>query len=122
MTVFPRALIGAAACLAVAGAQAQVAACPNPIPIALTTPLSSGIALLGIQAKLGVEQAIDEINAAGGAAGKPFKLAIEDATASAPNALNALNRLMEDKPVVMFSSMISPHIFTQNDAIKNGGC
>ena len=121
MTVFPRALIGAAACLAVAGAQAQVAACPNPIPIALTTPLSSGIALLGIQAKLGVEQAIDEINAAGGAAGKPFKLAIEDATASAPNALNALNRLMEDKPVVMFSSMISPHIFTQNDAIKNGG-
>lgn len=121
MTVFPRALIGAAACLAVAGAQAQVAACPNPIPIALTTPLTSGIALLGIQAKLGVEQAIDEINAAGGAAGKPFKLAIEDATASAPNALNALNRLMEDKPVVMFSSMISPHIFTQNDAIKNGG-
>ena len=58
MTVFPRALIGAAACLAVAGAQAQMAACPNPIPIALTTPLSSGIALLGIQAKLGVEQAL----------------------------------------------------------------
>ena len=49
MTVFPRALIGAAACLAVAGAQAQVAACPNPIPIALTTPLSSGIELLDIQ-------------------------------------------------------------------------
>ncbi|MDH4391994.1 MAG: ABC transporter substrate-binding protein [Aquabacterium sp.] len=120
MTAFPRALLGAAACLAMASAQAQVAACPNPIPIALTTPLTSGIALLGIQAKLGVEQAIDEINAAGGSGGKPFKLSIEDATASAPNALNALNRLMEDKPVVLFSSMISPHIFTQNDAIKKG--
>ena len=120
MTAFPRVLLGAAACLAMASAQAQVAACPNPIPIALTTPLTSGIALLGIQAKLGVEQAIDEINAAGGSGGKPFKLAVEDATASAPNALNALNRLMEDKPVVLFSSMISPHIFTQNDAIKKG--
>lgn len=120
MTAFPRALIGAAACLAMAGAQAQVAACPNPIPIALTTPLTSGIALLGIQAKLGVEHAIDEINAAGGSGGKLFKLSVEDATASAPNALNALNRLMEDKPVVLFSSMISPHIFTQNDAIKKG--
>lgn len=120
MTAFPRVLLGAAACLAMASAQAQVAACPNPIPIALTTPLSSGIALLGIQAKLGVEHAIDEINAAGGSGGKPFKLSVEDATASAPNALNALNRLMEDKPVVLFSSMISPHIFTQNDAIKKG--
>ena len=120
MTAFPRVLLGAAACLAMASAQAQVAACPNPIPIGLTTPLSSGIALLGIQAKLGVEHAIDEINAAGGSGGKPFKLSIEDATASAPNALNALNRLMEDKPVVLFSSMISPHIFTQNDAIKKG--
>ena len=67
-----------------------------------------------------MEFAIDEINAAGGSGGKPFKLSVEDATASAPNALNALNRLMEDKPVVLFSSMISPHIFTQNDAIKKG--
>ena len=117
----PALLCIAAACLAPASAWAQPAAsCPNPIPIALTTPLSSGIALLGIQAKLGVEHAIEEINAAGGSGGKPFKLSIEDATATGRNALNALNRLMEGKPVVLFSSMISPHIFTQNDAIKKG--
>jgi branched-chain amino acid transport system substrate-binding protein len=111
----------AAASLATTAAFAQATAnCPSPIPIALATPLSSGIALLGIQAKLGVEQAIAEINAAGGVGGKLFKLSVEDSTASAPNALNALNRLMEDKPMVLFSSMISPHIFTQNDAIKKG--
>ncbi len=123
MHVLPlRFLIGAAAaCAAATGAYAQGAAsCPNPIPIALTTPLTSGVALLGIQAKLGVEHAIGEINAAGGVGGKTFKLSIEDATGSGPNALNSMNRLMEGKPVVLFSSMISPHIFTQNDAIKNG--
>jgi len=104
-----RVLVGAvAACAAATGVYAQGAAnCPNPIPIALTTPLTSGVALLGIQAKLGVEHAIGEINAAGGVGGKTFKLSIEDATGSAPNALNSMNRLMEGKPVVLFSSMIS---------------
>ncbi|MGE0310293.1 MAG: ABC transporter substrate-binding protein [Lautropia sp.] len=124
MTAMPlRALVGAAAtCLMPALVHAQGAAgCPDPIPVALTTPLSSGIALLGIQAKLGVEHAIGEINAAGGVGGKQFKLAVEDSTASAPNALNAFNRLLDGKPVVVFSSMISPHIFTQNDAIMKGG-
>lgn len=108
-------------CAGMSGAQAQGAAsCPNPIPVALTTPLTSGVALLGIQAKLGVEQAVEEINAAGGIGGKQVKLSIEDATASATTALNTMNRLLEGKPVVVFSSMISPHIFTQNDAIKKG--
>lgn len=106
---------------AIQGVHAQGAAsCPNPIPLALTTPLTSGIALLGIQAKLGVEFAVDEINAAGGIGGKQIKLSTEDATASATTALNTMNRLLEGKPVVVFSSMISPHIFTQNEAIKKG--
>lgn len=109
----------AVACAGASGAFAQGAAsCPNPVPIALTTPLTSGIALLGIQAKLGLDQAVEEINAAGGIGGKKIKLSVEDATASATTALNTMNRLFEDKPVVLFSSMISPHIFTQNDAIK----
>lgn len=98
-----------------------VASCPNPIPIALTTPLTSGVALLGVQAKIGLEDAVEEINAAGGIGGKKIKLAIEDATGSSTTALNTLNRLLEDKPVALFSSMISPHIFTQNDTIKKAG-
>ncbi|MBC7415917.1 MAG: ABC transporter substrate-binding protein [Herminiimonas sp.] len=98
-----------------------VASCPSPIPIALTTPLTSGVALLGVQAKIGLEDAVEEINAAGGIGGKKIKLAIEDATGSSTTALNTLNRLLEDKPVAVFSSMISPHIFTQNDTIKKAG-
>lgn len=100
-------------------AQAQnVTLCPSPIPIALTTPLTGGVALLGVQARIGLSDAVDEINAAGGIGGKKLKLSIEDATASSTTALNTLNRLLEDKPVALFSSMISPHIFTQNDTIK----
>jgi branched-chain amino acid transport system substrate-binding protein len=103
-----------------ASAQA-IATCPNPIPLALTTPLTGGVALLGIQAKLGVEDAVEEINAAGGIGGKKVKLAVEDATSAAPAALNSFNRLMDDKPVALFTSMISPHVFTENDAILKGG-
>lgn len=107
----------AIAAMTAAGAQAQ-SSCPSPIPIALTTPLTSGVALLGVQAKLGLTDAVDEINAAGGIGGKKIKLSIEDATGSSTTALNTMNRLLEDKPVALFSSMISPHVFTQNDTIK----
>ncbi len=123
MILIPR-ILPVAVALACAGATTAfaqgAASCPSPIPVALTTPLTGGIALLGIQAKLGVEFAVDEINAAGGIGGKQVKLTTEDATASATTALNTMNRLLEGKPVVVFSSMISPHIFTQNDAIKKG--
>ena len=107
----------AIAAMTTVGAHAQTS-CPSPIPIALTTPLTSGVALLGVQAKLGLSDAVDEINAAGGIGGKKIKLSIEDATGSSTTALNTMNRLLEDKPVALFSSMISPHIFTQNDTIK----
>ena len=107
----------AIAAMTAAGAHAQTS-CPSPIPIALTTPLTSGVALLGVQGKLGLSDAVDEINAAGGIGGKKIKLSIEDATGSSTTALNTMNRLLEDKPVALFSSMISPHIFTQNDTIK----
>jgi branched-chain amino acid transport system substrate-binding protein len=68
-----------------------------------------------------LEDAVEEINAAGGIGGKKIKLSIEDATGSSTTALNTLNRLLEDKPVAVFSSMISPHIFTQNDTIAKAG-
>ena len=109
----------ALATLAACAARAQgPASCPSPIPIGLTTPLTSGVALLGVQAKLGLTDAVDEINAAGGIGGKQIKLSVEDATGSSTTALNTMNRLLENKPVALFSSMISPHIFTQNDTIK----
>ncbi|HXQ05535.1 MAG TPA: ABC transporter substrate-binding protein, partial [Bradyrhizobium sp.] len=97
----------AAICLSVATAQqskADAASCPSPIPFGLTTALTGNLALLGTQARNGVEFAVDEINAGGGIAGKKLALSTEDTGASSTDALNAMNRILEGKPLVIFGS------------------
>jgi branched-chain amino acid transport system substrate-binding protein len=98
-------------------AKAETASCPSPIPLGLTTALTGNTALLGTQARNGVEFAVDEINAAGGIGGKKLALTTEDTGASSTDALNAMNRILEGKPVVVFGSMISPHVFAQTEVV-----
>src|SRR5258708_23962214 len=76
-------------------ARAEAASCPAPIPLGLTTALTGNTALLGTQARNGVEFAVDEINAGGGIGGKKLSLATEDTGASSTDALNAMNRILE---------------------------
>ena len=71
--------------------KADVASCASPIPLGLTTALTGNLALLGIQARNGVEFAVDEINASGGIAGNKLVLTTEDTGASSTDALNAMN-------------------------------
>jgi branched-chain amino acid transport system substrate-binding protein len=104
--------------VAIAGeSTAETASCPSPIPLGLTTALTGNTALLGTQARNGVEFAVDEINAAGGVGGKKLALTTEDTGASSTDALNAMNRILEGKPVVVFGSMISPHVFAQTEVV-----
>jgi branched-chain amino acid transport system substrate-binding protein len=98
-------------------ARADAASCPAQIPLGLTTALTGNLALLGTQARNGVEFAVDEINAAGGIAGKKLQLATEDTGSSSTDALNAMNRIIEGKPLIIFGSMISPHIFAQTESV-----
>jgi branched-chain amino acid transport system substrate-binding protein len=97
--------------------RADVASCPAQIPFGLTTAMTGNLALLGTQARNGVEFAVDEINAAGGIAGKKIALTTEDTGASSTDALNAMNRIIEGKPLIIFGSMISPHVFAQTDGV-----
>jgi branched-chain amino acid transport system substrate-binding protein len=97
---------------------AAPAACTAPIRVGLTTALTGNVALLGIQARNGTEFAIEEINKAGGIAGKQVVLSSEDTGASSTDALNVMNRIIEGKPLVIFSSMISPHVFAQMEAVS----
>ena len=97
--------------------KADPASCPSPIPLGLTTALTGNVALLGTQARSGVEFAVDEINAAGGINGKKLTLTTEDTGASSTDALNAMNRILEGKPLVIFGSMISPHVFAQTEVV-----
>lgn len=55
-------------------ATAAPAACVGPIKFGLTSALTGNVALLGIQARNGVEFAVDEINKAGGIAGQQVAL------------------------------------------------
>jgi branched-chain amino acid transport system substrate-binding protein len=110
----------AAICLATASAvpsKADAASCPSPIPLGLTTALTGNVALLGTQARSGVEFAVDEINAAGGINGKKLALTTEDTGSSSTDSLNAMNRILEGKPLVIFGSMISPHVFAQTEVV-----
>jgi branched-chain amino acid transport system substrate-binding protein len=99
-------------------AAAEPASCPSPIPLGLTTALTGNTALLGTQARNGVEFAVDEINAAGGIGGKKLALTTEDTGASSTDALNVMNRILEGKPIVVFGSMISPHVFAQTEVVS----
>ena len=105
-------------CLTLAPAASMAAsACTGPIRFGLTTALTGNLALLGIQARNGVESATEEINRNGGIAGQQVALTTEDTGASSTDALNAMNRIIESKPLVIFGSMISPHVFTQTEAV-----
>jgi branched-chain amino acid transport system substrate-binding protein len=114
-------MIGATAiCLSMAithPSKADATSCPSPIPLGLTTALTGNLALLGTQARNGVEFAVDEINAGGGIGGKKLALTTEDSGASSTDALNAMNRILEGKPLVIFGSMISPHVFAQTEVV-----
>jgi branched-chain amino acid transport system substrate-binding protein len=98
--------------------KADAASCPAQIPFGLTTALTGNLALLGTQARNGAEFAVDEINAAGGISGKKIALTTEDTGASSTDALNAMNRVIESKPLIVFGSMISPHVFAQTEAVN----
>jgi branched-chain amino acid transport system substrate-binding protein len=111
------AILGSLFAHLVAPADAAPAACPSPIPLGLTTALTGNLALLGTQARNGTEFAVDEINKNGGIAGKQLALSIEDTGASSTDALNAMNRILEGKPLIIFGSMISPHIFAQTEVV-----
>src|SRR5713101_2299259 len=97
--------------------KAAAANSPSPLPFGLPTALTGNLSLLGTQARNGVEFAVDEINAGGGIAGKKRALSTEDTGASSTDALNAMNRILEGKPLVIFGSMISPHVFAQTEVV-----
>src|SRR3954452_6253195 len=85
------AAVAGAFALGASPASAAPAACTGPIKFGLTTALTGNLALLGIQARNGVEFAVDELNKAGGIAGQQIALTSEDTGASSTDALNAMN-------------------------------
>ncbi len=97
----------ALAALATAAALAMPAAASAQVVVGASLPLTGPRALLGRYWKQGVDQALAEINAAGGVLGKPMQVVYEDDLGDNPNgATNAVNRLMKVHKV---QAMLGPH-------------
>jgi urea transport system substrate-binding protein len=82
--------------LCFAGARPSSAAEPaDPIRIGAVLPFSGGVELYGQQAKLGLDLAAAEINAAGGILGRPVKLIYADDKTNPDAAAGAMRSLVE---------------------------
>lgn len=66
----------------------------------------------------GAQMAIDEVNAAGGVNGQKLVLMIEDSGSEQAGAVNAYNRLVAKKPLVIVDTALSSFVLAQMEDIK----
>jgi branched-chain amino acid transport system substrate-binding protein len=87
---------------------AAPAASSEPILIGLVTPLTGANALDGTEVRHGAELAVKEINEAGGVAGRPLQLVVEDGKADPTESTNAAEKLItRDKVVTLIGCWAS---------------
>jgi len=99
--------------LALLAASAAFAQQP-PIKIGAILPLTGSGASYGVWMKGGTEIAAEEINAAGGIAGRKLQVIYEDHAADASKAVNAMRRLIEvEKVPFTLTSYSSPTLAVQ---------
>jgi branched-chain amino acid transport system substrate-binding protein len=114
--LFPFLLLAAMAAAAPAPALAQ----GNPIKIGAILPLTGSGASYGVWMKGGAEMAAEEINAAGGIAGRKLEVIYEDHAADPSKAVNAMRRLVEvEKVTFSLTSYSSPTLAVQPIAVQN---
>jgi branched-chain amino acid transport system substrate-binding protein len=114
-------------------------ACQSPVPAApakpasfklgTVLPLSGPAAALGQFAREGIDLAVQEINASGGAGGVMFEVAHEDGKAAAKDSVDAFNKLssVDKTPVVITMATapllaIAPISDQQGVLVMCGGC
>ncbi|MFX9123663.1 ABC transporter substrate-binding protein, partial [Acinetobacter baumannii] len=77
------------------------AARAQDIPVAVAGPLTGQLAALGDQFKRGAEMAVEDLNAAGGVAGKKLKLELGDDQCDPKQAVAVANQLSVKKVAVV---------------------
>ncbi len=104
----------------ITAAAGPAAAQGNPIKIGAILPLTGSGASYGVWMKGGAEMAAEEINAAGGIAGRKLEVIYEDHAADASKAVNAMRRLVEvEKVPFSLTSYSSPTLAVQPIAAQN---
>jgi urea transport system substrate-binding protein len=72
----------------------------EPIRVGAVLPFSGGVELYGQQARLGLDLAVKDINAAGGILGRPVKVIYADDKTRPEAAITAMHALIENDGVV----------------------
>ncbi|SDS37357.1 substrate-binding protein [Bradyrhizobium canariense] len=87
-------------CCAGLGATTGAGVGAEPIRIGAVLPFSGGVELYGQQAKLGLDLAVKDINAAGGILGRPVEVIYADDKTRPESAAAAMHALIENDGVV----------------------
>ncbi|MEG0877060.1 MAG: ABC transporter substrate-binding protein [Oscillospiraceae bacterium] len=72
----------------------------DTIKIGVLAPLTGEVSVYGVATNNGVQQAVKDINAAGGIGGKQIECVVYDEKGDATEAVNAYNKLVQDDKVV----------------------
>src|SRR5512134_2477163 len=101
-------------------AAAQALAQQPPVKIGAILPLTGSGASYGVWMKGGAEMAAEEINAAGGIAGRKLEVIYEDHAADASKAVNGMRRLVEvEKVPFTLTSYSAPTLAIQPIGAQN---
>lgn len=86
----------------------------DPIKVGAVLPFSGGLELFGGQAKLGLDLAAAEINAAGGILGRPVEILYEDDKTDPKAAVEATRKLIQRDDVL---ALVGPITSNNRDAM-----
>lgn len=114
MPRMPMAALLIAAMLSSASFAATLAHAADPLKIGMALPLSGAGASSGQFQNNGTKLAIEEVNKAGGALGRPIELVIEDDQSTNPGAVLAFSKLAGDAAIPAF---LGPIRSTQTHAM-----
>jgi ABC-type branched-subunit amino acid transport system substrate-binding protein len=115
-----RMILSALFALTLAASAAPAFAQGGPIKIGAILPLTGSGASYGVWMKGGAEMAVEDINAAGGIAGRKLEVIYEDHAADASKAVSAMRRLVEvEKVPFSLTSYSAPTLAVQPIAVQN---
>ena len=112
-------LVTVALLLAIAAQMGCAAPADNtPIKFAFIAPLTTANALIGASMKTGAEMAVDELNAGGGIKGRKVQLLMEDNADTNEVAVNALNKVLAEKPAALMLGSTSSQTMAMSPIIQ----
>jgi branched-chain amino acid transport system substrate-binding protein len=88
----------------------QQASAADPIKVGVVLPITGPAAAYGTPFAEALNMAVEEVNAAGGINGRKIELVVEDSQASNTVAINALNKVLQSDPAVIFGPALGTQV------------